>query len=90
MTPTGGWDKVVIESLAAGCPVFASNQALKAVFGEHAPKFLFEYNNPLDLASKIEGFIADANGRVAVSSLKDLVVERYDFKNLIRNLVVKI
>lgn len=90
MTPTGGWDKVVIESLAAGCPVFASNLALKSVFGEYAPKFLFEYNNPLDLASKVESFIAETDADKVISSLKDHVVEQYNFKNLIRNLVAKI
>lgn len=90
MTPTGGWDKVVIESLVAGCPVFASNIGLKPVFGEYAHKFLFEYNNPLDLASKIEAYLSEQDKMVIMSSLKDRTVKQYDFKNIIKNITYKL
>jgi len=86
MTPTGGWDKVVVESLVAGCPVFASNIALKPVFGEYVDRFLFEYNNPLDLAYKIEQFLVLENRNSIIQNLHNHTVREYDFKNLIKRI----
>ncbi|MHB0978206.1 MAG: glycosyltransferase [Minisyncoccota bacterium] len=90
MSPKGGWDKVVIESIMAQCPVFASNLALKPVFGEYSDKFLFEYKNPLDLANKVEAFLATPDKETVIKSLHDHVVAEYDFKNLIRKITVKL
>ncbi|MFZ2770042.1 MAG: glycosyltransferase, partial [Minisyncoccia bacterium] len=69
MSPKGGWDKVVIESLMAYCPVFASNLALKPVFGADSDKFLFEYQNPQDLAYKVESFLTLGNKEESTKSL---------------------
>jgi len=90
MSPKGGWDKVVIESLMAYCPVFASNMALKPVFGIDGDIFLFEYKNPQDLAYKIESFLALKNKEEIIKILHDHAVAEYDFKNLIKKIVNKI
>ncbi len=90
MSPKGGWDKVVIESLMAECPVFASNLALKPVFGGDSDKFLFEYKNPQDLAYKIESFLALENKEEIIKALHDHAVAEYDFKNLIRKITAKL
>ena len=90
MSPTGGWDKVVIESLMAYCPVFASNLALKPVFGVYNDQFLFEYQNPQDLAYKIESFLALGNREEIVKNLHNHAVAEYDVKNLIKKIVGKI
>ena len=52
--PTGGIDKAVLESMAAGLPVVAANEAFKPYFGDHAEQLLFEHGNAQDLANKIE------------------------------------
>lgn len=90
MSPKGGWDKVVIESIMAQCPVFASNLALKPVFGEYSDKFLFEYKNPLDLANKIEAFLTTSDREIIIKNLHDHAVAEYDFKNLMRKIVEKL
>ena len=86
MSPKGGWDKVIIESLMAQCPVFASNLALKPVFGAESDKFLFEPQNPQDLAYKVESFLALQNQEEIIKVLQNHVVAEYDFKNLIKKI----
>lgn len=86
LTPDGGWDKVVIESLMAYCPVFASNLGLKHVFGKYADKLMFEYRNSQDLAYKIENFLALENRDSIIQNLHDRAVREYDFKNLMKKI----
>ena len=88
LSPKGGWDKVVIESIMAYCPVFASNLALKPVFAEYSDKFLFEYKNPSDLAIKIRTFLAEEDKEIVMKNLRDHAIKEYDFKNLIKNICV--
>lgn len=52
-TPTGGIDKVVIESMAAETLVLTSNKAFREYFGKYADNLIFEYDNANDLAEKI-------------------------------------
>ncbi len=54
LTPTGGHDRTVLEAMAVGIPVVASNTALKDDFGSYSSQLLFEFENPKDLASKLE------------------------------------
>ena len=54
LTPKGGIDKVVLESMASGLLVLTSNEAFKKYFGQYDPILIFEYNNPTDLANKIK------------------------------------
>jgi glycosyltransferase involved in cell wall biosynthesis len=88
LAPTGGWDKTVIESIMAKCPVFASNQGLKPIFGEYADKFLFEQNNPLDLANKIESFLDENDKDIIMGNLRNHAVNEYGLENLIRKIVL--
>lgn len=90
MSPKGGWDKVVIESIMAQCPVFASNLALRPVFGEYSDKSLFEYKNPLDLANKVGTFLITSDRETIIKNLNNHAVAEYDFKNLIKKIVEKL
>lgn len=90
MSPKGGWDKAVIESLMAKCPVFASNLALKPVFTEYSNKFLFGHKNPQDLANKIESFLAENDKEKIINNLREHAVKEYDFKNLIRKITERL
>lgn len=54
LTPTGGIDKAVLESMAAGVPVLTSNQAFADYFGVHASQLLFPERNSEVLAQKIK------------------------------------
>jgi len=90
MAPKGGWDKAVIESLMAKCPVFASNLALKPVFGEYSNKFLFEHKNPLELANKIESFLAENEKEKIINNLREHAIKEYDIKNLVKKITSKL
>lgn len=52
--PTGGVDKAVLESMAAGLPVLAANEAFRPYFGDYADTLLFTHGNAGDLARKIK------------------------------------
>ncbi len=57
LTPTGGLDKAVLESMAAGVPVLTSNAAFKSYFESAsaglADKLIFRERDAKDLAEKI-------------------------------------
>ncbi len=52
-TPTGGLDKVVLESMAAGVPVLTSNTSFSPFFGDNASRLIFKERDAKDLAFKI-------------------------------------
>ena len=64
LAPTGGIDKVVLESMASGVPVFCSNRAFAKYFGPYAKDFIFAERNPEDLALKIEEFLKREDQKV--------------------------
>jgi|SRR3989344_2994836 len=59
LAPTGGSDKVVLESLACGVPVFVSNKAFAPLFGEYAERFMFRERDAADLADKLGRFLKE-------------------------------
>lgn len=61
LTPTGGVDKSVLESMVAGTPVFSSNEAFREYFGIYADMLLFKQRDPKDLAQKISHFLEMAD-----------------------------
>ncbi len=86
LSPTGGWDKSVLESLMAGCPVFVSNTALTPVFGEYSDIFLFEQGNAKDLAQKIEAFLQNKDKDIIVKTLSQNAIKKYDLGFLINTI----
>jgi glycosyltransferase involved in cell wall biosynthesis len=90
MTPTGGWDKSVIESLMCGCPVFASNKSLKEVFGEYSDLFLFKFQDAGDLSEKIKNWSLNLDKQKIINKLMDQVRTKYDYRVLISKIVDKL
>jgi glycosyltransferase involved in cell wall biosynthesis len=88
LTPTGGWDKVVLEAIASKTPVLTSNQAFANLFGRYRKSLIFEFNDENELANKIDE-------QISISSLeKNEQIETiykkssaYDLKNLIPRLI---
>ncbi len=73
LAPTGGVDKVVLESMAAGRPVFASNEAFRGYFGIYSKALLFKERDAEDLAAKIMTFfVADDRDRVKACLLENV------------------
>jgi len=99
LTPTGGLDKVVLESMAAGVPVLTSNKAFAPYFeaaGKEsalpglAGKLSFKEGNAEDLAGKIVELTGYNNGSASEDQLKaiesamqKIVKEKADVCNLI-------
>jgi len=86
-TPDGGMDKVVLESLAAGRPVFTSNKAFKKVFGEYANDFIFAYNDADSLAQKTRTFLAMPDKSGIIAELSKRVKDEYDVRALVQRIV---
>ena len=86
MTPTGGLDKVVLESMAAGVPVITSNAAFKEYFGAYSDNLTFERGNAEKLADKIMSLFdlneAEAIGKAVQTTAK----QRADLSVLIRTI----
>ncbi len=53
LTPTGGIDKTVLESMASGALILASNQVLENLLKPYADTLLFKYADANDLAHRI-------------------------------------
>lgn len=86
LTPTGGVDKVVLESMAAGVPAFSSNEAFKAYFGDMTSQLYFTEKNAEELAGKIMDLFNTGNPAVVGAALQKVVRERSDVTALVTRL----
>jgi glycosyltransferase involved in cell wall biosynthesis len=88
LTPTGGLDKVVLESMAAGVPVFTSNKAFASYLSD---KLIFREGDAEDLAGKIMVLCARTDSLKAIGiALQKTARERADVSALISRLSEKI
>lgn len=89
MTPTGSFDKTIIEAMACELPVIVSNRALREVFlPELADKLMFEEKNSEDLADKLQGLL-QLSGREEAElggTMRKLIVEKHSLPKLIDKL----
>jgi glycosyltransferase involved in cell wall biosynthesis len=74
LSPNGMYDKTIFEAMACGCFVFASNDDLREKIDE---AFMFKYNDPEDLAAKLQAFFAmsEAERAKKASNISELVRE---------------
>lgn len=87
LCPTGGLDKAVLESMAAGTPVMASNQAFKGHFGPYVDMLLFRQNDASDLAQKIVQFSNSPQKEAIRVFLQKKIEESSSLKNLIARII---
>lgn len=87
LTPTGGLDKVVLESMAAGVPAFTSNEAFIDYLEPYADKLIFKERNANDLAGKVVGLfdrIGTSDDPKAIGGyLRSVVLNKADVTMLI-------
>ena len=86
MSPTGGMDKVVLESLAMGRPAFASNRAFADVFGEYRGNLLFPQGNSEALARAIEDFTNRNDKKEVCRELAQKMHDEYGVTNLVKRI----
>ena len=90
LTPTGGIDKAVLESMASSTPAFVSNEAFCNYFGDLASRFIFKYRDADDLANKIQNWFNSPDQKNASTQLTKIAKERAGVDKLISVLVEKI
>lgn len=86
LTPTGGIDKAVLESMASGVPVFSSNQAFAQYFDSYSDNLLFKERDAVDLAQKIVKLFEGDIQKVG-ADLQRIAREKADISSLITKLV---
>ena len=57
LTPKGGIDKVVLESMAAGCLTLTSNLVMAKYYGHNTSQLIFNHGDVKDLKNKLEHLI---------------------------------
>lgn len=88
LTPTGGLDKAVIESAAAGVPVITSNESFSEFLASYKEQFLIPFQDPEALAGALRSLIVDhkADPTTLQSAFKDMSAP-YSVHNLISKIV---
>lgn len=87
LCPTGGVDKAVLESMAAGLIVLASNRTFKDYFGKYGERLLFKERDAEDLADKIVA-LKEGNDLEDISNfLLGKVGEKAGLETLINNIL---
>lgn len=85
LSPTGGMDKTVLESLASNRPVFASNKVFEKVFSEYSDIFMIDASDPESIAKKIEEGGQRQDFSKITNILSEKVRKEYDVSILIGN-----
>lgn len=93
MTPTGSFDKTMLEAMSSGAIVLSSNRAwLKFFDDELARLLLFHQDDPHDLAQKLAGVLSlDGTIKLEFSHrLRNIIINHHSQKqwalNLVKNL----
>ncbi|MCH7883415.1 glycosyltransferase [Patescibacteria group bacterium] len=87
LTPTGGIDKVVLESMAAGVPTLVSNKGFADYFGVYAHDLIFKERNSEDLAEKIEKIIIRPDLDELKKFLVSQAVSRGGVERIVKRLI---
>ncbi len=81
--PSGGQDKAVLESMAAGTPVLTSNPAFKEVLGPYSQILMFRERDAEDLALKISALHEYKDIRTLTEELQNTVRTQANITGLI-------
>ncbi len=88
LTPTGGMDKAVLESIASGTPVLSANRAFKELFGEYSNYLLYNERDPADVAEKLRVIGTNDNlRRIIQEYLYQKVRKNFSLENLVMRII---
>lgn len=86
LSPDGGVDKAVLESMASGTLVLASNRSFKEYFGDFQNELLFKERDAEDLAQKIVDISVSQNKE----EIRDFLLKQVEKKSSLQSLISKI
>mgnify|MGYP001596940380 CR=1 FL=1 len=84
LTPTGGIDKAVLESMASGTPVLSSNQSFALYFDKYQKKLLFKERDYRDLSEKINNLLFESE---QLSLIGDYLYRQVNQKSSLQKLI---
>lgn len=90
LTPTGSFDKTILEAMACGLAVFVSNRAYRDIFDKDLENVLmFKEGDAKELAEKIANFVKLPEDRKSEMKirLRNLVVKNHNLDGLINKLI---
>lgn len=90
LTPTGGIDKSVLESLASGVPVFFSNEAFLNIFAPYEGIFHIAYKDAAMLAEKIQTYFNRTDTTAIESDLRTRIITQFSAASLISRISLDI
>lgn len=87
LCPTGGLDKAVLESMAAGVPVMVSNEGFRDLFGAYAERLIIKDADAHALALGIEALLHVTDVPVLRERLASAVYHRAGLSTLVESIV---
>ena len=90
LTPSGGMDKAVLESIASGTMALSANRAFQNLFGEDAGYLLYNERDPEDVARKIKVIneMSVTQRMEMEARLHEKVKERFSLQKLIEQITL--
>ena len=83
LAPTGGLDKAVLESMAAGLPTLLSNKGFADFLGPYEHRLLFAQDDAADLALKLAALYHASDRAATGAYLREQVVKRAGLDRLV-------
>lgn len=87
LSPTGGMDKVVLESLACGVPTIVLNKTFVNVLQDYKDKLMLSKESAHELANKIMDLSHD---HISEHKLRELVQKDFSLESLITKIVTNL
>lgn len=93
MLPTGGMDKAVLESLAAGIPAITTNQAFVLLYGTYAQRFVLpelHEGSASELSEALLEIMKIPVGGETSSALREHLRREASHTSLVKNIIMKL
>lgn len=86
-SPTGGLDKVVIESMATGAIPVVANEAFRSSFGEYSERLMFKTGDAGGLAERINDLLTANDKEEIRTELRKKAHDNFDIVILVKKII---
>ena len=87
-SPTGGLDKVVIESMATGAIPVVANKAFHDTLGMYSSRLIFRHGSAEDLAQHLKELLVATDKKEIRSNLEKTAREKFDLSVLVKRIII--